>query len=219
MNTTLKQRIEANKQTREAELNLVVCNLTGSETELSKLKAMVWINTLHLYHNQIQDISFLKDLVNLNSLHLWGNQIQNISLAFLENFPKLTDLGLSSNPLKYIPNEVVNKDNCLPDLKNYLLDLEKGKSKNNEVKIVFIGNGSVGKTQVAKRLQQANKFIFEEKHDSTHGISILEKRFDYKIDGINEVQANLWDFGGQDIYHATHRLFMGTSKNIIYAID
>jgi GTPase SAR1 family protein len=56
---------------------------------------------------------------------------------------------------------------------------------------------------------------------STHAIQLrrhfLEELAEEK--GFDEIQLQIWDFGGQDIYHATHRLFMQTNALFILVWD
>ena len=50
---------------------------------------------------------------------------------------------------------------------------------------------------------------------STHGVAIVPARLPAG-DGAAEIQLQMWDFGGQDIYHGTHALFM--RDNAIFAL-
>ncbi len=118
-----------------------------------------------------------------------------------------------------IPPEVVQEENCLTDLHRYLLDLEEGGEPNKEVKILLIGNGNVGKTQIAKRLELQNSFVFDAQHNSTHAISLLQRQLSCSFLPTEGLLLNLWDFGGQDIYHATHRLFMSTRALFLLVWD
>ncbi|MDZ7691393.1 MAG: ADP-ribosylation factor-like protein [Balneolaceae bacterium] len=76
-------------------------------------------------------------------------------------------------------------------------------------KIIFVGNGRVGKTSIAKRLRLG---IYNKDEDSTHGIRIIPWKLKLNQEtGTSSgetIALNMWDFGGQDIYHATHRFFM-----------
>ena len=69
------------------------------------------------------------------------------------------------------------------------------------VKLLLLGNGRVGKTQIARRLAGLD---FEVESDSTHGIRIG----DIALPGLPDTRLWVWDFGGQDIYHGTHVLFL-----------
>ena len=174
--------------------------------DYSFLEKLSQLQTLVLSSNQIQDYSFLEKLSQLQTLVLSSNQIQEFTLAFLNNFPKLDTLYFSHNPIQNIPQEIFDKEyqNVLEPVRNYLEDEVKGAIQNQQLKIILIGNGSVGKTQVAKRFSEGKDFIFNSQHDSTHAIARLEKE-------VHGVQLQIWDFAGQEIYHVTHRLFMQTS--------
>ncbi|MGB1205702.1 MAG: leucine-rich repeat domain-containing protein [Chitinophagales bacterium] len=183
-------------------------------SDISCLAKLENLSSLYLRSNQISNISCLAKLENLNTLDLDYNKISDISLAFLNSLPKLKYLYLYQNPIKNVDKTIFGNSwhhNCLPDLRNYLEDAEKGKTINNEVKILLVGNGSVGKTQIAKHLVEQEKFVFDEQHNSTHAICLLERKLACSnLVGISHLRLQLWDFAGQDLYHATHRLFMQT---------
>ncbi|MEY4936981.1 MAG: hypothetical protein RIS64_3340, partial [Bacteroidota bacterium] len=167
------------------------------------------LNYLYLNDNQLTTID-LSNLKELKTLHLATNQFRQTSHDFTKS--SLEILRLANNPL---PNYIMgftqaNDENCLESIRNYYAGLEKGAVLDNEYKVLLIGNGNVGKSCMVERLVH-NKF--QKVWDSTHGISL--KRFEH--DHFKESYLfNLWDFGGQDIYHATHRLFLQT--NALYLI-
>jgi GTPase SAR1 family protein len=83
-------------------------------------------------------------------------------------------------------------------------DLRSGQRIEAEVKVLFLGNGGVGKTQLCRWLRDLE---FDPSVPITHGIQLSEMTFG--LDGFQEpVRLNLWDFGGQEIYHGSHALFL-----------
>ncbi|HJH28529.1 MAG TPA: GTP-binding protein, partial [Methanosarcinaceae archaeon] len=82
----------------------------------------------------------------------------------------------------------------------------------NEAKMILVGQGDVGKTCLAKRLIY-DEFI-EDK--TTEGIDILKWGIAAPTDEKEEIKLNVWDFGGQDIYHATHQFFL--TKRSVYLL-
>lgn len=194
--------------------NLDSLNLSSNQIQnISTLAKLQSLKSLRLDYNQVQDISIIRWFKNLETLYLSQNKIKYISLSFLNTFTKLKKLELSGNPVKNIPKELYyHKNNCLEEIRNYLEDSEKGTTKNKEVKIILIGNGSVGKTQIAKRLVEQERYVFDTQHDSTHGIVLLQRE-------LEDLTLNIWDFAGQDIYHATHRLFMQTRALFVLVWD
>ncbi len=177
------------------------------------LQNLINLEFLNLFGNAISDISFLNNLINLVDLDLANNKISDISLDFLNHLSKLKKLSLHNNPIKNIPKEIFNKDeNVLKEVRDYLEEITKRSVKNKEVKIILLGNGNVGKTQIARRLAGKESFVMDEVHNSTHGIQILRST-------LGDFEVNIWDFAGQDLYYATHRLFMQNRALFILVWD
>lgn len=72
-------------------------------------------------------------------------------------------------------------------------------------KLVVVGEGGVGKTSLIRALQDG---IFLDTEPMTHGIQIDELRMHHPDQPETEMALAVWDFGGQEIYHATHRFFL-----------
>jgi len=72
----------------------------------------------------------------------------------------------------------------------------------NEGKLILIGRGEVGKTSLVNRLVKSD-FSGEER--KTQGINITKWFIQVTNDSI---RLNIWDFGGQEIMHATHQFFL-----------
>ena len=208
--------------------------------DISFLADLQKLTDLNLSDNQIQDISFLAGLQNLTYLYLGENQIQDISiLAGLQN---LIDLDLSENQIQEkpilksiaslrnlselvlmgnnsisVPHSIIESDDCLFDLRNYFQAEEKGKTDNKSLKMILIGNGCVGKTTLAKRLiENPNEFIHIDPKNRTHGIVIQ----DWELKDA-EISVQVWDFGGQEVFHPTHRLFLSprTLYILVWAVE
>jgi small GTP-binding protein len=71
--------------------------------------------------------------------------------------------------------------------------------------LVFVGEGAVGKTCTLNRLRNLNFSVTEE---TTHGIDIDEWELAYPQDKSLTMRLLTWDFGGQQIYNATHQFFL-----------
>jgi len=175
---------------------------------------MLKLEVLHLQKNKLVAIDLRRGFRHLETLYLQENQIASIPPDFLEQLPQLKALYLKDNPIQNIAPEIFDKDeNVLEDVQNVLLSLSKGTVKNNEVKMILVGNSTVGKTTLEKYLRTG---IFEEGENTTHGIQVNR----WKPENSNGENAGLnvyiWDFGGQEYYHATHRLFL--SNNAVYCL-
>lgn len=188
-------------------------------TQFSFPQGFANLTYLYLSGNQLSNFE-ATNLPKLSTLYLQNNRFSNLPFNFqntqsgeiqlcLSNAPLLAleSLRISDNPLPDdIRGFVENNDNCLNEIKAYFKDLSKGETLDNEYKTLIIGNGNVGKSCLVERLVHDR---FKNEWDSTHGISLEQFRHkDYVF--------NLWDFGGQDIYHATHRLFM--QSNALYLV-
>ncbi|MBL7813531.1 MAG: leucine-rich repeat domain-containing protein [Saprospiraceae bacterium] len=171
--------------------------------DISVLRNLVKLIDLSLIANEISDISVLANLEQLQILELQDNEISDISI--LQNLNKLSSLWLARNPIVYIPKEIFHQENCTNDLKAYWQDLKQSQTiQNNQLKIMFLGNGCVGKTTLLHWFLD-NEFKDLSLEDGrTHGIIIQPYKFKD-----SDVLAHFWDFGGQEVYHATHRLFLG----------
>ncbi len=83
----------------------------------------------------------------------------------------------------------------------------------NEAKVLVVGQGSVGKTSLVKQLIHNQ---FDERETQTKGIDI--QKWVIEANG-TEVQLNVWDFGGQEIMHATHQFFLTRRSLYLLVLD
>lgn len=82
-----------------------------------------------------------------------------------------------------------------------------------EAKLLIIGAGGVGKTSLMTKLQNPNEPLKDT--PTTIGIDVVEEKVPLQIEG-KEFTMNIWDFGGQDVYHPTHQFFL--TKNSVYVL-
>lgn len=200
---------------------LTILQLNRNEiTDISALEKLVNLTELELNDNKITDISSLKNLKKLKKLTLKNNLITKIP-SWFSQFPKMeiqwTDnifndanlITLENNPIENPPIEIIKQGKDA--IKNYFEELEKGTVNLYETKLLLVGYGAVGKTSLMKRLVYDE---YNENEVSTEGIDI--KRWSLKTKKNYELKINIWDFGGQEIYHSTHQFFL--SKRSIYLL-
>lgn len=172
-------------------------------------KAMPELEILTLSKNPLSNFDLPNGFDDLVALRLDDNQLSNFEVNPY-NFGDLEYLNLQNNPFNensLIQGYANNSENCLQAIIEYFDQKEvHDVGFDNECKVLLIGEGNVGKSCFVERLTEDN---FKEEWDSTHAIAIKQYPIDKYI-------LNLWDFGGQDIYHSTHRLFM--SSNALYLL-
>ncbi|AKB25136.1 hypothetical protein MSMTP_1667 [Methanosarcina sp. MTP4] len=179
--------------------------LTQLPIEITEFKDLKKLDLSHNLLTQLPpEISKLQDLTILDLSH---NQLTQLppEISKLKN---LKTLDLSGNPLEMPPPEIASKG--IEAIFTYL-EQEKA-SEHNEAKLILVGNGDVGKTCLAYRLVH-NIFMETE---MTEGINVLKWNVSSPHSENNTIKLNIWDFGGQEIYHATHQFFL--TKRSVYVL-
>jgi len=132
---------------------------------------------------------------------------------------------LTENPLKTPPPEIVRAGRA--SISNYFQQLEQqSEDYLFEAKLLIIGEPGAGKTTMTRKLTDPWAALPKEE-DSTKGIEVVKFRFPLQPEDLTDLQhpeklkkgsfcLNIWDFGGQEIYKATHRFFL--SRRSIYAL-
>jgi internalin A len=165
---------------------------------------------LHVQRNHITELKpGISALTNLLELDLRNNRLTNLP-ADLRNMSGLKFLSLSENSLS-IPPEILDKPEDPESILHFLS--EEGPSRQlNEAKLLVVGEGSVGKTSLIKRLVTGG---FNPDQHKTEGIDIT--RWSVSSDPI--IDLNIWDFGGQEVMHSTHQFFLTKRSMYLLVID
>jgi internalin A len=179
--------------------------LPESVTRLSDLRS------LFIESNKLKSLpESMAQLSQLTVLYLDDNQLTMLPES-LQKLTRLKQLYLHRNKALGLPEEVLGpswRDYSLPAKPAAILDYyfrarAGEKSPLNEAKLILIGRGAVGKTSIVNRLVHET-FTDEKK---TEGIKITEWSF-IVGEKRDKVRLNVWDFGGQEIMHATHQFFL-----------
>jgi len=183
--------------------NLTALYLDGNQlTELpAEIGQLKNLDVLELYNNQLRMLpESLKGIRSLKYLFLHGNYKLGIPLELLGPDPE-KDYGKSHQ-------EAVEPARIL----DYYFRTRGGRRPLNEAKIILVGRGETGKTCIVNRLVDG---VFEDT-SKTEGIQIR----DWKVRaGGDEVRLNIWDFGGQEIMHATHQFFLTQRSLYLLALN
>jgi len=119
-------------------------------------------------------------------------------------------LVVDGNPLSSLPPELTAQGGS--GVLQYLRERAAGTSRQWMSKLLIVGEGGAGKTSLLRGLR-GEPFQLDE--STTHGIGVSS--LDVQHPDIPEVRMSLraWDFGGQDIYHATHQFFLSNRSLFI----
>lgn len=208
------------KQEEEARIKMPTGGLSFTITE--QIEAKVYEKALNIILNTKSNLLKRLDLSNFNlkelpievcnlehlvEIDLRGNFIQKLP----NNLSKL--INLKSLLLDNIPIEIQNSSpQKIISYFNFNNDIQNIEEKKDlrEGKMLIVGQGGVGKTSLLKRILYDR---FSEDEKTTDGLDI--KKWKTKLNN-EEVYVNIWDFGGQEIYHSTHQFFL--TKRSVYIL-
>lgn len=209
------------------------------------------LTELDLRNNKLASLpASIGTMTNLRKLLLLNNSLSYLpsQLGLLED--SLEILDVYNNPLNTIPDDVIPKLGCIhPSEMNQLFAYLRGIGTDGDdeyfrVKMMFVGDGNVGKTsllncflekdkrrkpaKVDKKAAAALALAVSSSASNTAVGSDKEPTDTIATDGIdiNDVSVLLpsgqemiwdcWDYAGQEIYYTTHQFFL--SHRSIYLI-
>ena len=187
-------------------LHLGSNQLTTLPPEIGQLTRLT---TLDLSRNQLITLPpEIGQLTNLTVFDLSKNQLTTLS-ANLYLLEKLEELYLYENYLPIPPEFLGSHKN--PGFFPSILDGYFNDSRPlYEAKLLLVGEGSVGKTSLIERLRNN-----QPPNDTGKTVGVDIHRWPVEATVTSEgdsflalLNVNVWDFGGQEIYHATHQFFL-----------
>ena len=227
--------------------NNKIAKLPDEIGKLSQLSFMsLSSNPISSLPNQLCKLSCLEELL------LSGTEIHHLPDGFSQ-LAELQKLNLAFSLLSDLPKDILKLKNLkMLDLRNSRLKIpvEILEAVDNpeiifkylesvwgdnlrplaETKLLVVGQGSVGKTSLVKRLTNGE---FDPGENKTEGIAIAhwqvpgegpnpqsEMPSGYAVENPkSEIRVNIWDFGGQEIMHATHQFFLTHRSLYLLVID
>ena len=202
-------------------LEVDYCNLTSVPDCLEQLTQL---QRLDVKKNRLDALpEWLGQLTQLKTLNASSNILTALPRS-LGDLTALKELYLHDNPGLVMPPEVlgpnyqdvrdnqINPANPSSILDYYFRTRGVGATSRplNEAKMILVGRGAAGKTSLVNRLVYGRYSPSEAKTD---GIAITPWQVQI---GIDQVRLNIWDFGGQEIMHATHQFFL--TKRSLYLL-
>ena len=190
-------------------VDLSVNNLTALPPEFAKLHNL---SILGISFNKFTEFPLeLTHLPNLKGLLFRSNHLSVLPME-VRRLTRLRALRLQGNPLP-VPPEILDSEEP-SQIINYFFQHQAGQKRPlNEAKVLVLGQRSVGKTSLVKALMGEQ---FNPHEGKTEGIDI--QRWPVRVGG-HEVRLNVWDFGGQEIMHATHQFFLTKRSLYVLVLD
>lgn len=185
-----------------------IISIPPNVKRLNKLK------TFKMNNNSLTSISNeFCELESLKVLELENNNLMELPPELIKN-KNLKDVKFSKNKFENIPPEIASKS--IDVIRNFFKELEE-KDYLYEVKVLLVGEGRVGKTSLSKSLRDETYMLEDEQ--STEGINVgkcILRKEEFSPCVRKDFILNIWDFGGQEIYHATHQFFL--TKRSLYLL-
>lgn len=225
--------------------SLEILNISNTHViDLPPLASLSNLRTLNIAYSDINDLEGVSFPREIRSLILSGTTIKQIpeTVKKLRNLRRLalSDMVLEDLPswlpslrLEFIVEEknkfginlynttVNNVDMSIFSQSRTVIEAWFRSKESagfetttlNESKVVFLGDGGAGKSLTVQRLLAEGENPESFDGNATPGISITSK--EYSIDG-REILVNFWDFGGQEILHSMHRMFL--TRRTLYVV-
>jgi internalin A len=199
-----------------------ISSLPDSVRKLAKLSALKLrcnkISSLPEWIDSLKCLTVLDlDLNQITSLPETIGELKNLTTLDLSRNKGLTELphqlgsltslkALVLNPpleLTSPPPEIVAQGT--QQTLAFLRARQRSTEEQWTAKLILVGQGGVGKTSVVKALSG-------QPHDPgepvTHGMRVVNLPLAHPDQQAVVINLAAWDFGGQEVYHATHQFFL-----------
>jgi internalin A len=216
--------------------------------DLSPLSGLSGLQRLDLGNTNVNDLTPLSGLSGLQELYLSGTPVSNLSpLSGLSDIQYINLLGTRVNDYKAllplvkkglevhddyfrqgISVATYNAVNPPPEIikmgreafLGWFAQMEsQGEATLLEGRLVIAGEPKAGKTTLFRKLFDENIPVPDKKQGSTHGIQIAYNRPFAHTNKYDEIQAHVWDFGGQFIQTYLHQYFFTKGNLVVLVTD
>lgn len=194
--------------------NLVVLDLSHNRVQKLSLRNSSFgrLSKLNLSNNDLSQLPhYIGELRQLKELNLSDNRLDSLPRSMLR-MSRLSVLSLHKNSEVAMPPEIL-RQSAHDILAFYFQTRDRESGRLNEAKMIIVGEGEVGKTSLVKQLLNED---FDPREAMTHGI----ERSNLKVASQGEeISLNVWDFGGQEVMHATHQFFLTKRSLYLLVVD
>ena len=182
--------------------------------ELTKLTA------LNVAHNGLGSLpESMRRLTSLYTLDLRHNEFESLP-DWLGELPQLAKLYLVPNENLVTPPPEIVANGTEAVLAFLRAGRDGGTTRIWRSKLILVGQGRAGKSTLVAALDGRG---FDKHRPSTEGLAVtaLPLRYpnpdgDPALAGVS-MKLAVWDFGGQEIYHATHQFFL-TARSLFLVV-
>lgn len=205
--------------------------LDCDSTDVSDLGPLAELHSLQEIScsgTNVFDLQPLSTLTSLRSLECNNSQVKK--LKPISVIMTLKSFSARGCPIEDCPADVYQSNNAETLRAFFERDAEdeqikavsenqetsknKQDTRQNDVKLILLGNSDAGKTSLLHYLK-SGEFLTE--RDSTHGLEVHRWLPDaVRFPSLTDIAVSIWDFGGQEYYHDAYRLFM--SANAAYLL-
>lgn len=196
--------------------------VTRIREEIEIAHVVIVLATPSLFRSDwaLQEIAFTAQRTRVRIFPIFFDKITDLGIApeFLRNTTWYGETenafrrGPSATILRYLFQEFERGVQSRPSLAPAPRTREKERPL-NEGKLILVGRGEVGKTSLVRRLADDE---FRGDESKTQGIKITNWPL---ACGGDTLRLNVWDFGGQEIMHATHQFFLTEQSLYILVLN
>uniref|UniRef100_A0AAU6WKB7 COR domain-containing protein n=1 Tax=Chryseobacterium endophyticum TaxID=1854762 RepID=A0AAU6WKB7_9FLAO len=210
--------------------------------DLNPLKSLTFLEFLDISSNEITNIDVIHNFIKIKEIYLQNNSVNNLPAFNLPLLKKLylynnqiskinklenkieyhfhsdhrfNGILVGNNPLDASLIQILksNRNIRVKALDDYFKNLELGSAPLLEAKLMILGEGEAGKTNLRNYIIDKS---YEPGKSATTGIKI--DTWKQIIKGL-EYRINLWDFGGQWIQQQVHQFFLTNESVYIILLN
>jgi internalin A len=211
-------------------LRLDFNNLKSLPNSILNLKNLTALDLASNKFTEIPEIIYkLTELteLELENYHSPSNKGNENKISILPSdilkLNKLREFSVDSSYITNVPSEIIAQG--ITAIRSYFLQLATQEQDYLfEAKLLILGEPGAGKTTLTRKLED-DSCPLPSKEETTRGIDVRQHYFPVSSvtfpkailpEQERNFRLNIWDFGGQEIYKATHRFFL--SDRAVYLL-